>query len=535
MAYVTPPTRTTGTVITAAIWNQDVVANQQASAPDVFTTKGDLFVATAADAGARVAVGANFGPLIADSNQTEGVRWGNNSSDRYMHLANAHAWGMVSGALQAGENFIALGVKKSGANNSYIAETGDNAAVSHLVFEMDYVGSFRFFTQAHAADDATLSPTENMTINVGGEVGINHTGNNGFMSIGLTINQGANDNEILTLKSSDVAHGMTTNAETDTWFAAKKQDSTNGGAYASGYSAGTVAVKVGAYAVTDVTDKSSSATGYFMIEAGKKSGSSVTAPGANANLVVIRDALGIGKFIFDQDADFIQVGGGIHYINDDANAKMTVGITLNQGAADDEIVALKSSDVAHGITDWTETDTYAFLKKYSATDGGLALSGITEGGPAVFVYSYGTTDNTGKTTSALGYFNVEVGKKSGTGLTTPGANANMVVFRDALGSARFIFDNEGSAHADVEWIAFDAHDDVALLTGVEQALQDPVKGAFGKFMDANRKKLQKLKIAKFNPDGHHFINFTRLAMLHTGAIRQLAGRIDQLEARLLAA
>src|SRR3990170_2835859 len=47
MAYISPSTVTTGDLITAAEWNQDIVANEQASAPDMFTDKGDLFVGTA--------------------------------------------------------------------------------------------------------------------------------------------------------------------------------------------------------------------------------------------------------------------------------------------------------------------------------------------------------------------------------------------------------------------------------------------------------------------------------------------------------
>jgi hypothetical protein len=78
MAYISPTTVNTGDLITAAEWNQDIVANEQASAPDMFTTKGDLFVATGADAGTRVGVGSNGDALVADSAQAAGVKWGRN-------------------------------------------------------------------------------------------------------------------------------------------------------------------------------------------------------------------------------------------------------------------------------------------------------------------------------------------------------------------------------------------------------------------------------------------------------------------------
>jgi hypothetical protein len=66
---------------------------------------------------------------------------------------------------------------------------------------------------------------------------------------------------------------------------------------------------------------------------------------------------------------------GAVYIGDSANANSVIGLTINQGANDDEILALKSSDVAHGVTTHTETDTYAFFKKASGSTGGLIIEG----------------------------------------------------------------------------------------------------------------------------------------------------------------
>ena len=54
---------------------------------------------------------------------------------------------------------------------------------------------------------------------------------------------------------------------------------------------------------------------------------------------------------------------GILLMDDTGNAKMTTGITINQLAADNEILAFKSSDVGHGFTTTTEADTYGTFKK----------------------------------------------------------------------------------------------------------------------------------------------------------------------------
>lgn len=57
MAYSTPSSRSTGDIITAAIWNQDVVSNTLAGANEISTAQGDMVYATAAETLARLAKG----------------------------------------------------------------------------------------------------------------------------------------------------------------------------------------------------------------------------------------------------------------------------------------------------------------------------------------------------------------------------------------------------------------------------------------------------------------------------------------------
>tara|TARA_Y100000310_G_scaffold342714_1_gene447058 strand:+ start:4061 stop:4936 length:876 start_codon:yes stop_codon:yes gene_type:complete len=54
MAYSSPSTQVTGYVVLAADWNE-FVNNFKAMAPDVFTTNGDIYVGSAANAGTRIA------------------------------------------------------------------------------------------------------------------------------------------------------------------------------------------------------------------------------------------------------------------------------------------------------------------------------------------------------------------------------------------------------------------------------------------------------------------------------------------------
>jgi hypothetical protein len=188
--------------------------------------------------------------------------------------------------------------------------------------------------------------------------------------------------------------------------------------------------------------------------------------------------------------------------------------------------------VAHGITTYAETDNYGDMRKVSATEGGLLVAGYSEVSKGLALTSWYTSDNTAKSGTAVAAVVIETYKKSGTSITSPGADANLLTICNGSGPV-FIFDAEGSAHADIEWITFDDQDDIALLTSLERHLADPLRADFGDFMMQHRATLERLKLVTFNPDGHHFLNTTRLAMLLTGAVRQLAGRLERLERLVL--
>lgn len=233
---------------------------------------------------------------------------------------------------------------------------------------------------------------------------------------------------------------------------------------------------------------------------------------------------------------------GTAYIGDTANASATLGLTINQGAADDEILALKSSDVAHGMTDLAETDTYGALSKRSPVGGGLLVQGLRDlDGEAFEALTLrgllGENADTTKSTSGRGVVSVMASIKSGTSIT--GVNSDGNLFSVATHTTtRFIFDAEGSVHADVEWTTYDDYDDVALLTDLERAMlaqRDPVKAGFVDFLQYNHDALEAAGIVHFDREnpGHAMVNTTKLSMALVGAIRQVNSRMDALEARML--
>ena len=223
--------------------------------------------------------------------------------------------------------------------------------------------------------------------------------------------------------------------------------------------------------------------------------------------------------------------------NDTSNANSSSGFTLNQGAFDDEILSFKSSDVAHGITTITETDTYGYISKNVAANGGVLLTGLDDtANIGLRLRGISTTTDGTFSTAGLGAVIIDGALKSGTGLASLGANKNILAVRDN-GTMRFSLDTDGDSHQDVgtAWTNFDHLDDVDTLNilayNVSRA-NDPIKLKFGSWVQDKRDILTAQRIVKFNDDGHHFVNMSRLTMLHTGAIRQLGERIGELERKL---
>lgn len=75
MAYSSIPSKSNGSNVTAAEWNQYVVDNFAASVPDILQAADDLAVASGSQAAGRLPVGDPGTFLRADSGETLGVAW----------------------------------------------------------------------------------------------------------------------------------------------------------------------------------------------------------------------------------------------------------------------------------------------------------------------------------------------------------------------------------------------------------------------------------------------------------------------------
>ena len=135
-------------------------------------------------------------------------------------------------------------------------------------------------------------------------------------------------------------------------------------------------------------------------------------------------------------------------------------LTTNQGAADGEIWAAKSSDIATGMTDEAETDTYAAFQKIIADSGGLRILGLSEVGQGIQLMAGVATNDTTKDTATRAQVEVYGTKQSGTALAGPDADAAIFGVRSAS-TTHFIADSSGNT-----WQSGDIAAVGAVLTGV---------------------------------------------------------------------
>ncbi len=228
------------------------------------------------------------------------------------------------------------------------------------------------------------------------------------------------------------------------------------------------------------------------------------------------------------------------YVNETSNANMTTGMTLNQGAADDEILDLKSSDVVHGMTGVTETDTYGFVKKAGAGTGGTQLVGLTEDVTGVQIRGLATNgDITVAANSGAAIF-LDAAKKSGTGIGSFGSASefDLVAIRDDT-ACRLIFTSQGNIYykgglgGTGALIMFDEYDDASLLETYRISV-DGVNHAqtFDYDIEKNKEILIQHGIVKQDEGGELFVNHKGLNGLLMDAIRQGAHKQRELEARI---
>jgi hypothetical protein len=206
------------------------------------------------------------------------------------------------------------------------------------------------------------------------------------------------------------------------------------------------------------------------------------------------------------------------------------GLCIDNNANDGFSLTFKNSDVAHSMTGEAEADTWMRMSKYSSTDGGGAIVGYSESGLALYLQGAANASNTAKSTSAFGNVVLKGSVQSGNAAGNAESNGNLVTIANHT-NTRFIFDAEGSFHADVESTTYDNYDDAQLVRAFDLSHKKGViESKFDKFIAYNHENLADMKLVGREEDGtpNHFINVTKFQQLHNGAIWQQYEKHNQL-------
>ena len=241
---------------------------------------------------------------------------------------------------------------------------------------------------------------------------------------------------------------------------------------------------------------------------------------------------------------------GLSLIGDDTNTNMTMGLTINQGANDNQILALKSSDVGHVITGaaGAEADTFGTFEKHSATGGGNRVRGYVDvdgGGIGLMLQGMvGEALPTTDTSSSNAGVVVDVRVTDGsTGIASPAATGNVFAVQSG-GSTRFLVKGNGDVHQTTDaHTALDSWDDNNLLRAYSQVTAPDaiIRDEWDKFVDYNEQDL--IAAGVLGKEGKNGLtNTSQLMRLHTGAIWQqstkhmsLVEEVESLRGRLASA
>lgn len=258
----------------------------------------------------------------------------------------------------------------------------------------------------------------------------------------------------------------------------------------------------------------------IMADSGTESGSDV---GTNFSIEAFDD---LGVILRGEPSFFINRVTGLVGINESLNTNMTLGLTINQDVNDDEIVALKSSDVAHGITTATETNTYFTILKKDSANGGVRMDGYNEGTIGMFLVGNATTEETAAPgNSSIANVMVVGQKKSGTSVGLQGANAHLFAIRN-FGTTRWLVDAEGDTYRDGTSNTFDEWDDAQLARAfeIEMSPAKVIRSKFDEFLQYSRDDLVRAGILT---GAGSFYNESQLLRLVTGGLWQVSTRMRE--------
>jgi hypothetical protein len=227
------------------------------------------------------------------------------------------------------------------------------------------------------------------------------------------------------------------------------------------------------------------------------------------------------------------------------NGFMTLGVSIKQPACTNtEILAFKSSDVGHAITDSVDACTWGTFQKAQGSSGGMRIRGIKSAagvaGQAIILQGMlGEAADTSDATSSTGVIALSSNVICGNCTKNVVDAGNLIVIQNAA-TTRFLIKGDGDVHAtsvssgcgDLNATALDDWEDAKLLRAFTLTSNPNAKGLIKStwcdFVNYNEEDLKNAGIlGKCGVKGGLF-NWSQLTRAQTGAIWQLYTRVEQL-------
>jgi len=243
-----------------------------------------------------------------------------------LHIRTADSSAGVNGSA---DNLV---IEDSGDSGmSILAGTGNHSRISFGdsgdndigMITYDH-GSNSMAIKSNATEALRMSTSQ--VLSTGAETGPDTT--NG----GLTIQTNAEDGDAFSLKNSDVAHGITSSAQADTYMKIRKLSASEGGAVIKGYCEGEQGIQIQGLADSANTTKSTSGEGIVAVTAYVKGGDGTQGvdPGSDANLFVVNQG-GNAKFIVDTEGQLHSDGGAQSAYDTFEDAQLVRAFDLSHG------------------------------------------------------------------------------------------------------------------------------------------------------------------------------------------------------------
>jgi len=210
--------------------------------------------------------------------------------------AGAHRSGYIISDVGGGDpNYDYLNIRAGNSSGNTSASVNLNAGASSRVLRLTLLDNN---TEESIVLWSDTTDFTGVIINTGD----NYTWGDSPLGV-LELNQGAGDGKIFVLRSSDVAHGVTTLAATSVYAYMQKFSAANGGLDIVGFddTAGT-GVRIAGVVTAANTTHTTGGLGAIIIDGYLKSGTGVTALGTDGNLLTVRNS-GTARFHLDGDGD----------------------------------------------------------------------------------------------------------------------------------------------------------------------------------------------------------------------------------------